>query len=448
MSEAAPAPARIAGAVETIEQANSLPVLLLEVAVILVTAKAAGHVARKFGQPGILGELTAGVVLGVLSAFILPSEIYQIFAASMSSDSHVAVLGELGILLLLFRVGLECRPRDLLRVGLSASAVAACGVLLPLLLGFVVCQAFSDVFGDSAAGWQMHLFVGATMAATSVGVTARVLEEIGKLHRPESQIILGAAIIDDILGLLLLAVVSGAIAMSGDGTASGLGAVALTAAIKALSFVLAGTLFGIWFAKRYLRVLERLEGPGAHAAGLLAFCLVFSAMAEFAGLAPLVGAFVAGLVIDDPPRQEAGGNGTSGRGERELAPLTTILAPIFFVLMGMQVQVGSMFSIRILLFTAGITVVAFLGKFVAGFLVRGSFASKAFVGAGMVPRGEVGLIFAAVGRATGTIGEHTFSALVVMVILTTLAGPALLKRAGRSLPDEKLAAAPPSGEPA
>lgn len=419
---------------ENVGAPDSIPVLLIELALILASAKLAGHVASRLGQPGVLGELIVGVLLGAASAAVLPGEVFDILAASTGSGSHLFIIGELGILLLLFRVGLECRPQDLLSVGYPSLAVAVGGVLLPLTLGFVVCSAFAGIIGENTTPWQMHLFVGATMAATSVGVTARVLSDMNRIHDREARIILGAAVIDDILGLLLLAVVAGVIASGSAENQQSLLMGIATVGLGATAFVVIGTIAGVWIARYYVRFLESLEGAGAHAAGLLAFCFVFSALAELAGLAALVGAFMAGLVVNDTPRTNIVSGEDTGRGEQELAPITTILAPVFFVLMGMQVKFDVLLSPSGMIYVVTTTVVALLGKFVVGFLVPGPLPSKIFVGAGMIPRGEVGLIFAAVGRGTGAIGDQTFSALVLMVILTTAAGPLLLKWASRRLP--------------
>lgn len=421
------------------ESADSLWLLLFEIAIILVAAKGAGHVALRLGQPGILGELVAGVALGALSQFLLPGQLHDLFILSTGSESHLAILGELGILLLLFRVGLESTPRDLLGVGATSLLVAVGGILLPLGLGYVVCSLFADSSSGPGGGWQMHLFVGAAMAATSVGVTASVLSDMKRLHCREAQIILGAAIIDDILGLLLLAIITGVIVGSQGGAEGSLVATVVSVGLSASIFIAVGTVAGTWIARHYLRILTQMKGTGAYAAGLLAFCLLFSATAELAGLAPIVGAFLAGLVIDDGDDSStadvARDTESTGRGEHELAPLTAILAPIFFVLLGMQVRLDSVFSLDMALYTVAITTVAFVGKFAVGFAVPGSLSSRGFVGAGMVPRGEVGLIFAAIGRSMGAISEETFSALVFMVIITTLVAPPLLKRFERGLPD-------------
>ena len=423
--------------VELLGGADSLLLLLIAIAGILAAATGAGHVALKLGQPEILGELVAGALLGAFLQFLLPGQLRDLLFLSTRPESHLAILGELGILLLLFRVGLESRPRDLLGVGVTSLLVAIGGVLLPLGMGYLVCSSFSGGANGPGTGWQMHLFVGASMAATSVGVTASVLSEMRRLQSRESQIILGAAIIDDILGLLLLAIVTGVITDTRNGSESSLALTVVSVALSATAFIVAGMVGGAWIARRYLGLLNRIEGPGAHTAGLLAFCLLFSATAELAGLAPIVGAFLAGLVIDDGDTSStddiACDAGAAGRAGRELAPLTTILAPIFFVLMGMQVRLDSLFSPDMALYTVAISAVAFAGKFAVGFAVPGSLSTRGFVGAGMVPRGEVGLIFAAIGRSMGAISEETFSALVFMVILTTLVAPPLLNYFERGL---------------
>lgn len=410
---------------------------LLWLALLLVAAKVSGLVER-WGQPAVLGELVMGVVLGNLGLVGLH------LLDPAKHDASVRFLAELGVVILLFQIGLESNLQQLKKVGLQALAVAAVGVVVPFVLGaYVVGPLLLPGLGTAG-----NLFVGATLTATSVGITARVLRDLGALASREAQIILGAAVIDDVLGLVILAVVS-ALATAGSIT---LGAVSLVV-IKAAAFLVGGVVLGQFLAPRLGRWLSAVHtGVGMKFTLALSFGLVFAYLAHAVGLAPIVGAFAAGLVLDpvhfksfsepavaaelreassdlpdaDRSRIMAVVNRHAHRHVEDLLePVSFMLVPLFFVVTGMDVDLAALADVRLLLLALGVFAIAVFGKLVAG-LAAGRGASWLTVGVGMVPRGEVGLIFAAVGRAAGVIGDEVFSVLVVVIILTTLVTPPVL----------------------
>jgi Kef-type K+ transport system membrane component KefB len=323
------------------------------------------------------------------------------------------VFSNLGVILLLLMVGLESSIEGLLRVGGRASAVAVTGVVAPFALGYLVSSWF---LGD--AGTATHLFVGATFTATSVGITARVLRDLGRMESPEAQTILGAAVIDDVLGLVILAVVVG-IAESGKLELGSAARVTLLSAAFLGAVLFAGERVGGWLA-RGLAALERRH------AKLLAPLVAAFGMAWLAnaiGLAAIVGAFAAGLMLRDE-QFESDGDASHRRASLHemLAPLESIFAPVFFVVMGMQVNLALLVEPQTLALGSAFVVVAIAGKLVAG-LFAAPGTSKWTIGLGMVPRGEVGLIFASIGKQLGVVDAAVFSAVVMMVMVTTLVAP-------------------------
>jgi Na+:H+ antiporter len=412
-----PAPAAAAGAGG--HGPDMLPVLAA-LALILIGAKLGGSLFVRFGQSAVLGELLAGVAIGNLGL------------AGFHGLDHVRdleaieVLAQIGVLFLLFEVGLATNVRQMAAVGMSSFVVAVLGVVAPMVLGFAVTQAF---FPDHhrLADW----FVGATLCATSVGITARVLADLGRTDSREGRIILGAAVIDDVLGLIVLAVVAGAIQAVDQGRS--FDRVALFAILgKAVGFLAGALLLGQWLAPVAFRIAARLRGDGVLLAVSLAFCFGLAALAGAAGLAPIVGAFAAGLLLDEVQYRELQDRDQRRRGLEELLePIASFLVPVFFVLMGMRVDLRAFGAPGILGFAAVLTLVAVLGKQVCslGVLERG--CDRLAVGLGMIPRGEVGLIFASIGATLTLGGERVvtspiYSAVVVMVALTTLMTPPLL----------------------
>ena len=400
------------------------PAVLIGVAVMLVIAKLMGELFERLRQPAVLGELFAGIVLGnlVLLGFTR--------AESLKTNETVAALAELGIIILLFEVGLESDLREMMEVGWSSLLVAVLGVIAPFLLGWAV-SAYLIPDEHRLA----HTFIGATLCATSVGITARVFKDLGKLGTREARIILGAAVIDDVLGLLILAVVAGAIKASATGVSLSMFDVALIG-LKSLMFLVSAIAVGQFLVPRLLRSAGRLETRGVLLTLAISFCLLLAWAAAKVGLAPIVGAFAAGLILDEVHYKPSG-----RRQERDLndllQPVSTVLVPIFFVLMGLKVDLRLFTQVNILGLAAALTIVAIIGKQVCALGVVERGVNRLAVGLGMIPRGEVGLIFAGIGATLmlpSTSGENVpvissgiFGAVVIMVFITTLITPITLK---------------------
>lgn len=394
-----------------------LPVLGALV-VILVAGRVGGVAFTAMGQASVLGELLAGVVIGNLGL----AGFHGLDA--LHAMPGLELLAEIGVLFLLFQVGLETDVRKMMAVGTSSFLVAVLGVIAPMVLGFFVSRAFFP-----AAPTLVHVFVGATLCATSVGITARVLRELGKVDSPEGRIILGAAVIDDVLGLIVLAVVAGVIEGANRGAGLEAGSIALLVG-KALGFLVLAVVVGERLSRRAFRLVAGLRNEGVLLSLAIAFCFLTAWLAGLAGLAPIVGAFSAGLVLDEVHYEESGR--TPPRSVPELiAPIADFLVPVFFVLMGMRVDLSVFGSAGVVGFALVLTVAAIAGKQVCALGVLHRGADRLAVGLGMIPRGEVGLILASVGASlllggVRVIDDRMFSALVAMVALTTLLTPPLL----------------------
>jgi len=406
-----------------------LPPVLLGIVVILLAARLAGALFEALRLPAVLGELIAGVVLGNLALVGITG--FQ----SLSASPILRVMAEIGVLFLLFDVGLESDVAKMLKVGMSSLVVAVLGVIAPMVLGYYVTHwFFPDHHG--LANW----FVGATLCATSVGITARVLKDINRISSREGQIILGAAVIDDVLGLIVLAVVQGII-QSVDRGVPFQATTVLWIVAKAVLFLGGALLIGRWLSRRVFLIGARLPGEGLMITIAIAFCFAMSWMAARVGLAPIVGAFAAGLVLDEAHYSELRARDPRGSHVHDLLrPIAAFLVPVFFVLMGMGVDLRAFARGDILAYAAVLTLVAILGKQVCALGVFERGADRLAVGLGMIPRGEVGLIFAGIG-ATLTIGgervitSEIYSAVIVMVALTTLLTPPLLVWKMRGLRD-------------
>ena len=396
----------------------SLP-LLLYLVVILLSAKLMGHVAALLGQPSVLGELCAGILMGNLGLLGVAG------FEGIAGDPFVDILARIGVIVLLFEVGLESTIRDMFDVGVSSLLVAVLGVAAPFALGWLVSAWLLP--GNSPYA---HAFLGATLCATSVGITARVLQDIGKSREKESKIILGAAVVDDVLGLIILASVSGAILAAEGGRTPGLWPQAVIA-LKAGGFLAGALLLGALLTPRIFRTAAKLHSPGVLVSISLAFCFLLSFLAGQAGLASIVGAFAAGLILEPVHFQAFGERGIRHL-EETLTPLTGFLAPVFFVQMGAKVDLRVFASVDTLWLALVLTTAAILGKQVCSFGVLEKGANRWAVGLGMIPRGEVGLIFAGIGATLFLGGKQiidatTYSAVIIMVILTTIVTPPLLK---------------------
>ena len=400
------------------------PFVLLSVALMLLVAKLGGELFVKLGQPAVLGELTGGILLGSLSLFGAG------WVDQMRADAVVAALAEIGVIILLFEVGLESNLGEMKAVGWSSLLVATLGVVAPFLLGWGVAAYFLP--NEPTLG---HVFIGATLCATSVGITARVLRDIGKLQTREASIILGAAVVDDVMGLLILAVVAGAIRAAGEGAALAIWDVGLIA-LKSLAFLVGAIVVGRYVVPHLFRGAARMQSRGVLVTSAVAFCFLLAWAAGAVGLAPIVGAFAAGLVLDEIHFEEF-----VVRGEQRVAelsaPVSALLVPVFFVLMGLKVDLRAFARVEILGFAAVLTFVAILGKQACSLGVVGRGVNRLAVGLGMIPRGEVGLIFAGIGATLWLPGPNgarvpvvdaaTFGAVVIMVLVTTLVTPPALK---------------------
>lgn len=397
------------------------PLILGAIAVVLVVAKLVGELFERLGQPAVLGELLAGIIVGNLGLL----GFYEL--DFIRTDPQLAMLAEIGVVLLLFEVGLESDLVEMARVGVSALLVAVVGVVAPVALGYGVHWWFHP-----EATWHTHLFIGAILAATSVGITARVLQEIGKIDSPTGRVVLGAAVIDDVLGLVVLAVVAGVVTAADTGQSLELIHV-LTIIGKSLAFLLGAIILGRPVSRFLFGYATLLRTRGVLLALALAFCFALAYGAGAVGLAPIIGAFAAGIVLDATVYRDLESRETHGL-ETLLHPITAFLVPVFFVVTGAKVQLAALNSASILLLAGALTLVAILGKQVCSLVAFGPGVNKLAVGLGMIPRGEVGLIFAAVGERLTLAGEpvvgpSTYAAVVVMVMITTMVTPPLLAAA-------------------
>ncbi len=400
------------------ESSAHIGLVLFEFAVLLLIAKAGGLLVQRLGQPPVLGELLAGVVLSSLPPFLLGST----GIASIRSDPTLLVWAEVGVLILLFDVGLETDLRLLLRVGWSSLLVAVVGIVAPMLLGW------------AAAAWLLpdsptlaHVFVGATLTATSVGITSRVLKDLGVTQSREGQIILGAAVIDDILGLVVLAVVSGAVAAAATGAASFSGIAIAGILLRAVLFLGITVGLGPLLSGPIVRLAARTGQPGILLVFGLALCFILAYVAELVGLAGIIGAFAAGLLLD-PYGKGVRAREEEGTLSELMHPLSALFVPLFFVLMGIQVDVRSFAAPDIMTLGAVLVLCGLAGKLVCAIGVLESGGNRLAVGIGMIPRGEVGLIFAGIGvrltlEGKPILTQGIFSAIVLMVLVTTVLAP-------------------------
>ncbi len=428
------------GHAETHSAGHADPVapVLAAIVVILLLAKVGGDLFERMRLPAVLGELVLGIILG--NFLLLTGSDALAFMQPPASgyptvESDVITVGEalmilagIGVVLLLFEVGLESTVRDMFSVGTSSLFVALIGVLVPIALGYAVCRIF---FFDT---WQQPVFIGATLCATSVGITARVLKDLQSSRYKESRIILGAAVLDDVLGLIVLAVAAGVI-QAADQVGGGDGLPwreILTTIGWAFAFLGGALLLGAWGLPRAaFRVIGLLRGSGLLIASALVICFGMAYLANLVGLATIVGAFAAGLILE-PAHYEDLATREKVDLEESLKPLTALLVPVFFVQTGMGVKLDAMGDPSVWMLALSLTVIAIIGKLACMFGVVEHGMNRLAIGIGMIPRGEVGLIFADQGRRLSTAGEPvisdaTFSAIVFMVMVTTLVAPPMLR---------------------
>lgn len=387
--------------------------LLLALVAIILATKLLGELAQRIGQPAVLGELIAGVLLGgSLLGIIDPS------------NPTIHAFAEIGVLVLLFEIGLHTDLKSLVGVGSTAVTVGLVGVVLPFVLGYFTASFFGVAMVPAVVA-------GAALTATSIGISARVLSDLGALQSREGQVVIGAAVLDDVVGLIILSIVSG---LAGGASVTVLG-VGKTTAI-AIGFVVVALLAGRLLVPPIFTVVERIKTSGALGLIALAFAFGLAWLAYVSGSAMIIGAFAAGLVL----------HGTPQRHEIERATTTIgfFFVPIFFAAVGAQVDLGALADPRALAIGGALIAAAILGKYAAGYAPFWFTGNKNLVGVAMIPRGEVGLIFAQMGLTTGALDSELFSAIMLMVMVTTFIAPILLGRIVRPAP-ENLADQPGDG---
>ncbi len=374
---------------------------LLALIAIFVAAKLFGELAERVGQPAVLGELVGGVLVGVSGLRLVDPH-----------DTTIHLLAQLGIILLLFLIGLDTELDKLMKVGVAAVIVAVVGVAATFAGG----SALGHLLGLST---MISVFLGASLTATSVGISARVLSDLGHLHDREAQIIVGAAVVDDIIGVVLLTLI-GRIAEGDELTAVGIAWLT----VVAFGFVILAILIGSWLAPLLIRAIDRIHVARGLFFGSLIFALALAYIAQRVGSAIIIGSFAAGLVL---ARTEKG-----KQIEREVHDVAQFFVPIFFVAVGAAIDARTLNPLdgqsrRFLAIGIGLAAVAVAGKLLAGFLATGHGLRRSIIGVGMIPRGEVSLIFAQIGLASGLLTKGLYSSVAVMVVITALTAPLLLR---------------------
>lgn len=412
---------------------DPLAQVLLALVIILAAAKLFGEIFERLKQPSVLGELFAGLVMGNIVLLVPSWNFFEPLRAEITTHGWpyvIDIFARLGVILLLFEVGLESTVAEMRKVGGPSLLVAVAGVVAPFILGFGVSWLFirempADLttrFPPHFSLTNIHIFIGATLCATSVGITARVLKDLGKLQTKEARIILGAAVIDDVLGLVILATVAGVVSAALTGGSFTAASIVRVIAL-AIGFLALSILVGITLVPRILRLLAKLRTQGIMIISSLLFCFILAWLADMAGLATIVGAFAAGLILEE----------VHFAGFREkvslhqlIHPISSVFVPVFFVLMGIRVRLETFTSVEVLGIALALTVAAIVGKQICGLMIKEKGLDRLSIGLGMIPRGEVGLIFAGIGKSMGIFDDGLFSAVVIMVMITTLVTPPAL----------------------
>jgi Kef-type K+ transport system membrane component KefB len=376
---------------------HDFPHLLAVLVAVILATRLLGEAAQRLGQPAVLGELVAGVLLGG-----------SVFGILTPGDPVIHALSEIGVIVLLFEIGLHTDLKSLAAVGSSALTVGLVGVAIPFALGYWVTV-------HMGLGITTAVVAGAALTATSIGISARVLSDLGELESPEGQVVLGAAVLDDVVGLIILSVVT----RLAVGEAVSLGGIALTTAI-AVGFIAVALIVGSVVGPPLFGLVSRIRSSGALGLIALAFAFLMAWLADAAHSAMIIGAFAAGLVLYRTPQRD--------EIEQKVASLGHFFVPIFFAAVGAEVDLGSLAGSRALAIGGALIGVAVLGKFLAGYAPWWFKGNKAMVGVSMIPRGEVGLIFAQMGLSTGALDAQLFSAVALMVMVTTFLPPPLLSR--------------------
>jgi Kef-type K+ transport system membrane component KefB len=383
---------------------------------ILVVGKLSGELAERIRQPAVLGELIGGVIVGGSVLGIVPT------AAGDPMAETIHLFAEVGVVILLFEVGLETDLKEMFRVGPAAAAVAAVGVVVPFLLGAGYWYFADPSLGatpDGVSLTKVAIFVGATLTATSVGITARVLADLNQMRSREARTIIGAAVIDDVLGLVMLALVVGLAA----GTTVTFGTVAWTLA-KAVGFLVLAVIIGNFIGPHLFDFVDRLRVRGVLLVSAFCFALLLAALADLSDSAMIIGSFAAGLILSSTNQFDLV--------VERIEPVGDVFTPIFFVSVGAAVNVRLImpwtedFNTGVLVIGGVLTGIAIIGKVVSGWAVPWEKMNRLAVGVGMIPRGEVGLIFADIGRRSGILSDPVFSAILIMVMASTFITPPLL----------------------
>lgn len=426
----------LATATETADSSMVLAAVLLSLVVIYFASKLGGELSNKVGLPPVLGELVGGVLVGVsvlhllvfpeggtdtsnslimyflqTTAGLTPEATPQVFAAQ---SEVISILSELGVIILLFEIGLESNLKDLMAVGIQAFVVASVGVIVPFAAGTV---GLMTIFGISAIP---AIFAGAALTATSIGITSKVLSEIGRLNSKEGQIILGAAVIDDILGIIVLAVVG---SLAKDGVVDVGNVIYLI--ISASVFLIGAIVLGNVFNKSFVAIADQLKTRGELVIPAFIFAFIMAYLASVIHLEAILGAFAAGLVLEETDKRK--------ELQKQVIPIADMLVPVFFVTVGAKTDLGVLnpaipTNQEGLVMAIFLIIVAIIGKVVTGLTVFGQPGiNRLAIGVGMIPRGEVGLIFAGVGAASGVLSKPLGAAIIMMVILTTFIAPPLLR---------------------
>ena len=410
--------------------------VLMTLVVVYIMSKLGGELSKRLELPPVLGELVGGVVVGIsaLHLLVFPEAgatagdsmimtvlqwLGQLDAEAVthifqSQSEAISILAELGVIVLLFEIGLESDLRELGKVGYQAAIVAVVGVVAPFALGTIGLMMLFNVPVIPA------VFAGAALTATSIGITSKVLSELGHLKSTEGQIIVGAAVIDDVLGIIVLAVVA---SLAKTGEVDILNVVYLI--ISATAFLLGAILLGKFFNKGFVAIADKLQTRGALLIPAFTFALAMAFLANIIHLEAILGAFAAGLVLDETDKRK--------ELDQQVMPIADILVPIFFVTVGAKADLGVL-NPAVADNRAGLIIATFLiavaifGKVITGWSVFGKPGiNRLAIGVGMIPRGEVGLVFAGIGSASGVLGKPLEAAIIVMVILTTFLAPPLLQ---------------------
>lgn len=404
----------------------NIPAFLGALLLLMVAAKIGAEIAERLGQPSVLGEIFAGILVGatglglIVRGFHGHEQFFQVFHISgleaQGTYQALDALAEIGAIVLLFEIGLHTDLYELRKVGTSALWVGFAGVVLPFVGGWYVAQ---HVLGLASF---TSLVIGAALTATSVGITARVFQDLKMLHTRESQVVLGAAVADDVIGLVILAVIS---ALGANiGTGGNIWLMALQTTLVAVGFLVAAVVIGVRSVPLFEKIFDGTKSRGAVTVMALSFCLLIALLGQQVKLAFIIGAFAAGLVLSHCNRQQ--------EMQDAIKPLADLFIPVFFAMMGTVVNLRDMFtSPEVLKITGALVSVAVIGKVIGCMTVPDKNLNRVIVGLAMIPRGEVGLIYARLGIQNDWLRAAAYDGVVLMVILTTLMTPPLLRLAAK-----------------